>query len=112
MAVGCGRVVGGDGPFGIGTRVSVVNEGGGREVALSASLTSNIAYCVAMHRYVDGLVEGYERLTRQEATEARAEIGKDVHIFSTRAVEGVRIGPRAVVDGASALRRGSRLALG
>ncbi len=107
VAIGCGRIVGGDGPFGIGARVSVVNEGGGREVSLSASLTSNIAYCVAMHRYVSGLVEGYERLTRQEAADARAEIGKDVHIFSTRAVEGVRIGTRAVVDGASALRRGT-----
>ena len=109
VAVDCGRIVGGDGNFGIGARVSVVNEGGGREVALSSSLTSNIAYCVAMHRYVGGLVEGYEKLVRAEAEGLRAQIDKDVHIFSTKTVEGVRIGRRAIVDGASVLRRGTIL---
>ncbi len=107
VAVDCGRIVAGDGNFGIGTRVCVVNEGGGREVALSASLTSNVAYCVAMHRYEPGLVEGYERLVRAEAADLTAQIAKDVHIFSTRLIENVRIGRRAVVDGASSLRHGS-----
>ncbi len=109
VAMNCGRIVGGEGAFGVGTPVAVVNEGGGREVPLSASLNSNIAYCVAMHRYIPGLVEGYEALVRREAEGLVAEIGKDVHIFSTRVVEGVRIGRRAVIDGASALRNGTIL---
>lgn len=109
VAVNCGRIVAGEGSFGIGSRVSVVNEGGGREVALSASLTSNIAYIVAMHRYIPGLVEGYERLVRAEAEALKPQIAKDVHIFSTRLVENVRIGRRAIIDGASALRHGTIL---
>lgn len=109
VCVGCGRIVGGEGPFGIGGRVSVVNEGGGREVALSASLTSNIAYMIACHRYVPGLADGYEALVRREAEGLRAEIGKDVHIYGARVIESVRIGRRAVIDGAADLRRGTIL---
>ena len=109
VAINCGRIVAGEGSFGVGTRVNVVNEGGGREVALSSSLTSNIAYLIAMHRYVPGLVDGYERLVRKEAEGLTAQIAKDVHIFSTRLIENVRIGRRAIVDGASALRHGTIL---
>lgn len=109
VCVGCGRIVGGDGPFGIGERVAVINEGGGREVAMSACLTSNIAYMIANHRYVPGLAEGYEKLVRREAEGLRAEIGKDVHIYATRIVESVRIGQRAVIDGAASLRNGTIL---
>lgn len=109
VCIGCGRVTGGEGPFGIGDRVAVINEGGGREVPMSASLTSNIAYMVANHRYVAGLAEGYERLVRREAEGLKAEIGKDVHIYGTRVIEGVRIGRRAVIDGAASLRRGTIL---
>lgn len=111
VCVGCGMIVGGEGPFGIGERVSVINEGGGREVAMSASLTSNIAYMVACHRYVGGLAEGYERLVRREAEGLRAEMGKDVHIYGTRSIESVRIGQRAVIDGAASLRHGTILSV-
>lgn len=109
VCVGCGQIIGGEGPFGIGERVSVVNEGGGREVAMSAHLTSNIAYMVACHRYVSGLVDGYEDLVRREAGGLSAEIDKDVHIYGTRNIESVRIGRRAVIDGASSLRHGTIL---
>ena len=111
VCVGCGRVTGGEGPFGIGERVAVINEGGGREVAMSARLTSNIAYMVACHRYIPGLVEGYEKMVRQEAEGLKAEIGKDVHIYNTRCIESVRIGQRAVIDGASVLRHGTILSV-
>ncbi len=107
--IGCGQIIGGEGPFGIGERVTVINEGGGREVAMSAHLTSNIAYMVAVHRYVPGLVAGYERLARQEADQLRAEMGKDVHIYGTRSIESVRIGRRAVIDGAARLSHGTIL---
>lgn len=111
VAMSCGRIVGGRGKhsFGVGTRVSVVNEGGGREVALSASLTSNIAYCVAMHRYVEGLAEGYERLVESERQAARAEIGDDVTICGTVSIEGVRMASETVVDGAQRLTNGTIL---
>ncbi len=109
VCIGCGIIEGGEGPFGIGERVAVVNEGGGREVAMSARLTSNIAYMIACHRYEAGLVEGYEKLVRKEAESLTAEIGKDVHMYGVRTIESVRIGQRAVIDGATALSHGTIL---
>lgn len=109
VCIDCGRIIGGEGPFGIGERVSVINEGGGREVLMSSRLTSNIAYMIACHRYVPGLVAGYEKLVREEASALKAEMGKDVHIYGTRCIEGVRIGQRTVIDGAARLSHGTIL---
>ena len=110
VAMRCGRITGqtdGGGHFGIGEQVSVVNEGGGREVLLSAHLNSNIAWCLAMHRYVPGLVRGYERLVAKEMEGLEAEIGDDVSILGTHTIGGVRIGSGTTIDGAVELSNGT-----
>ncbi len=109
VCVGTGRIIAGKGSCGIGRKVDVVNEGGGRSVALSTSLTSNIAYMISMHAYRPGLVEGYNRLVEKERLETKHAFASNVKIYGVGLIKDVAIGDYAVLDGVSALRSGNIL---
>ena len=97
--------------YGIGVRVGVVNEAGGREVALSRHLSSNIAYIVAMHSYKRGLREAYERLVEKEAQTAEALMGRRVSIYGVKTIDHVQIGGYTTIEGADVLRNGTILSV-
>ena len=110
--IDCGSVVADtDSTFGIGHEVSVVNEVGGREVRLSADLTNNIAYIVAMHRYNQQMIQGYNRLVDTEATliRGKAEIADGATLIGCQTIRNVRIGQSARLDGCSLLENGTIL---
>lgn len=100
-----------DATFGIGHEVSVINEAGGREVKLSADLTSNIAYIVATHRYKPLMVNAYDRLVDTEARliRGKAEIADGVTIVGCQTIRNVRIGHSARIEGCSLLENGTIL---
>lgn len=110
--IDCGSIVANDeATFGIGHEVSVVNEAGGREVKLSADLTSNIAYIVAMHRYNPEMVSAYNKIVNLEAKriKGRAEIADGVSIIGCQTITNVRIANSAQLNGCSCLENGTIL---
>ena len=110
VAMSCQRIVAtGSSSFGIGTHVAVVLESGGREVPLSASLSSNIAHVVALHCYKPRLVSAFDDIVAREAALARPVIGDNVSIVGCGMIKDVRIGSYAIIRGASKLKNGTIL---
>ena len=102
--------VDGECSFGNGVEVSVLNETGGREVRIHERLSAQAAYILAMYRHRPALIAALNKLTdrfTQEHTSRIGTIGEDVVIRNTRYINGVRVGDRAVVSGASRLRNGT-----
>ncbi|MCQ2203101.1 MAG: DUF4954 family protein [Bacteroidales bacterium] len=108
--IDCGTIAAdGDSTFGIGHEVAVVNEAGGREVKLSADLTNNIAYIVAMHRYNQLMVAGYNRLVEMEAraVKGKATISEGATIIGCQTIRNVNVGRGARLEGCSLLENGT-----
>ncbi|MBQ3917391.1 MAG: DUF4954 family protein, partial [Bacteroidales bacterium] len=61
--------------FGNGVEVSVLNETGGREVAISDKLSAHTAYVMAMYRHRSTLHDRLEEITRNYADKHASEIG-------------------------------------
>lgn len=102
--------VDGECSFGNGVQVSVLNETGGREVKIFQRLSAQLAYVLAMYRHrpelishLNAMIDDFSR--RQSSTVGR--IGKNVTIRNTRYINGVCVGDRAVISGASRLRNGT-----
>ena len=100
----------GESSFGNGTEVSVLNETGGREVAMVERLSAHLAYIMALYRHrpllSDRLRAITDRFTR-EHTSKTGTIGSDVTIRNTGSITDVRIGDCAVISGAGRLRNGT-----
>lgn len=100
----------GNSTFGNGTRVSVLNEVGGREVPIYERLSAQIAYLVAMYRHEPELVG---RLTAmidewsEQHRQPRGRCGRNCRVVNSGTITDVNIGDYAVVDGASKLTNGS-----
>ncbi len=108
--VNCGTVTAkSDATFGIATRVAVVNEGGGREVAICPGLSSNVAYLMAFRRDKERLVSALQKLvdTEAEAVRGKAVIGCNARVVNTATIEDVRVGDFATIEGAGSLRNGT-----
>ncbi|MDY3782990.1 MAG: DUF4954 family protein [Candidatus Cryptobacteroides sp.] len=100
----------GETSFGNGTRVSVLNETGGREVAIHDYLSSHEAYITALYRHdpklisaIGKLVEGYV----ESVTASFGIVGCDVEIMDAMHIVNVKIGDNAKIKGTSRLRNGT-----
>ncbi|MBQ1857116.1 MAG: DUF4954 family protein, partial [Bacteroidales bacterium] len=96
--------------FGNGVEVSVLNETGGREVAISDKLSAHTAYVMAMYRHRSTLHDRLEEITRNYADKHASEIGtigNDVTIRNCGSIIGVRIGDCARLEGVRKLSNGS-----
>ncbi len=100
----------GESSFGNGTPVSVLNETGGREVAMVDCLSAHLAYIMALYRHRPVLSERLkaitDRYTREHVSD-RGTIGSDVTIRNTGSITDVCIGDHAVISGAGRLHRGT-----
>ncbi len=96
--------------FGNGVGVAAINECAGRTVRMTADLSAQIAYLMAVYRHRPQLIATLERMTEAYA-EAHAsemgEVGRDCRIVGARFIREVRIGDNVTVDGASALENGT-----
>ena len=100
----------GETTFGNGTRVSVLNETGGRDVIIYNHLSSHLAYILAMYRNDNNLITRLEKMITDYADtmkSSRGYIGNNVNISNTRIIENVKIGNGAIICGASRLENGS-----
>ena len=100
----------GETSFGNGTKVSVLNETGGREVAIHEHLSSHEAYITALYRHDQKLIESLNDLVSKYVESSKSSfgvIGKDVEILDAMHIVNVKIGDSARIKGASRLRNGS-----
>lgn len=96
--------------FGIGVKVSAVNEAGGREIPLSVNLTAQTAYVTAMYRHRTRTIAKIEEMTSAEARAAagrRAAIGRGATVVNTISVKNVDVGEYAAINGAVTLADGT-----
>ena len=100
----------GETSFGNGNKVSVLNETGGREVAIHEHLSSHEAYITALYRHDQKLIESLNDLVSKYVESSKSSfgvIGKDVEILDAMHIVNVKIGDNARIKGASRLRNGS-----
>ncbi|MDE6366754.1 MAG: DUF4954 family protein, partial [Muribaculaceae bacterium] len=98
-----------DSTFGIGTEVSVLNETGGREVAIYERLSAHTAYLMAMYRNrslmvakIVGLIKSHSEQLRGR----RGQIGAGTHIANSGEILNIMIGDGTRIDGAARLNNG------
>ena len=96
--------------FGNGVEVSVLNETGGREVAITDKLSAHIAYVMALYRHRPVLTARLKEITdfyaRKHASD-RGTIGHHVTILNTGSIKNVRIGDWCRISGTGRLYNGS-----
>ena len=100
----------GETSFGNGTKVSVLNETGGREVAIHEHLSSHEAYITALYRHDQKLIDSINELVSKYVESSKSTfgvIGKNVEILDVMHIVNVKIGDSAKIKGASRLRNGS-----
>ena len=96
--------------FGNGVEVSVLNETGGREVAITDNLSAHTAYIMAMYRHRGNLHGKISELARKYADSKRSSIGRigrNVSICNCGAITDVEVGDCAEINGAMRLHDGS-----
>ena len=102
--------VDGTSAFGNGVEVSVLNETGGREVAINNKLSAHIAYIMALYRHRPVLTARLKEITdfyaRKHASD-RGAIGCHVTILNTGSIKNVRIGDYCRISGTGRLYNGS-----
>jgi len=96
--------------FGNGVRVAVLNEAGGREIAIYNELSAHTAYLLVFYRHrpllidkVLGMIDDYAR----ERTSNMGNVMEGAHLSNCRAIINVNIGPWASVEGIHRLNNGT-----
>lgn len=96
--------------FGNGVRVPVMNEGGGREVAIYDNLSSHLAYILTLYRHDTALIRNIEKMIDDYAESRRSNVGcieSNVRIFNCGTIKNTFIGEMTSLGGVSKLSNGS-----
>lgn len=99
-----------DSTYGVGTRVSVLNETGGRDVPIYPRLSAQVAYLIAMYRRHSEMVDSLCAMVDREAESLRGTpgiVGYGTRIINTGTIENVSMGPCTHIDGATRLSNGT-----
>jgi hypothetical protein len=96
---------------GNGVKLEVVNEGGGRDLALINRLTAQTAYLQAMVRHNRPFVEKLAALIREQVKDNSSgmSIGSHARIEHGGAIKNVTVGPYAHIHGSQFLENGTIL---
>ncbi len=100
----------GETSFGNGTKIKVLNEGGGREVVIFDRLSSQIAYLLTVYRHDKKLIKKLTDLIEIYILEKKATRGviqKSARVSHCQQIKNVLIGRKAVVSGAMLLKEGT-----
>jgi len=103
-------LVEGESSFGNNVQVSVLNETGGREVAIYDNLSASFAYIMTLYRHrpilikrMQSMISSYsERITSTEGV-----LGEGVKIINTGTIRNVRIRSYATIENTTRLENGS-----
>ncbi|MBK7630868.1 MAG: DUF4954 family protein [Ignavibacteriales bacterium] len=96
--------------FGNGIKISVVNEGGGRELMIYDKLTSQIAYLMVTCRHNSILIGKLEEIIKHYSDSRKSLIGRVGHGSSIKhsgILENVWIGDSAKIEGVTSLTEGT-----
>lgn len=88
--------------FGVGVGVNVLQETGGREVAIYEGMSAQAAYLSAMYRHRPDLTEKFRNIADSRArlvASDRGTIGAGTRIENVGIIKNVRIGDSATVQG-------------
>lgn len=100
----------GETSFGNGKTIEVLNEGGGRELPVTARTSAQIAYLHVLYRDRQALVDGLDKIAAAYASSVkknRAPIGNGAQIYNCREIVNVAIGEAALINGAQSLTEGT-----
>jgi len=107
----CGKIyTEGISSFGNGTKVSVLNETGGRSVTIWDSLSAHQAYIIALYRHRKRAIMKIEELVDKYSlshSSGIGTIGYNSKIFNCNKIRNVKTGPFSRIEGAMTLNDGS-----
>lgn len=96
--------------FGNGVRVAVLNETGGREIAMYNELSAHTAYLMAFYRHRPELISRLMHMVDayvEKILSDRGTIGTGAHMVNCRTILNVNIGACAEIEGVYRLTNGS-----
>lgn len=96
--------------FGNGTKVSLLNETGGRAITICNKLSSQLAYILTLYRHRDNTIQQINHIIEQYTLTLQSSqgyIGKNVSITSCGTIKNVHIGNNAIINSAHELENGS-----
>lgn len=96
--------------FGNGIRVSVLNETGGRSIAICNKLSSQLAYIMTLYRHRADTIKRIDQLIQDYTNKISSDygfIGKQVRIASCGNIKNIHIGDYAQLESANELENGS-----
>ncbi len=100
----------GETAFGNGHRINVLNEGGGRELKMTAKTSAQTAYLTVLYRHRPGLISALHRLADTVAgtcTDTQVSIGANCRLQNCPSIINVRVGDYAKIDGPLRLKNGT-----
>lgn len=96
--------------FGNGIRVSVLNETGGRSIAICNKLSSQLAYIMTLYRHRAATIQRIDQIIQtysEQVTSNYGFIGKQVRIASCGNIKNIYIGDCAQLESVHDLENGS-----
>jgi len=99
-----------DATFGNGSEIEVLNEGGGRELKLTALTSAQIAYLTVFYRHDEALIEALNKLADAYTEQIRSDtafIGAHARIQHCGKITDVQVGPYASLNGVQSLVNGT-----
>lgn len=100
----------GETSFGNGTEIDVLNEGGGRELTLFDTLSSQIAYMLVNYRYDETFITNLKEIINQYTVSKKSQIGvigEKTLILNCGTIKNVAIGSHAVIEDTRRLEEGT-----
>ena len=100
----------GESSFGNGVEVAVINEMGGREIPIYDHLSAQVAYIIALYRHDQKLIDNLKKMIKQYVDSVTSNMGliaAGAQIINCGTLKNIKVGPYAVLDGASRLQNGS-----
>ena len=100
----------GETSFGNGHSIEVLNEGGGRELKITAMTSANTAYLSTMYRHDADLIAALDKIADDYADSVRSDratIGEGAKLFHCQNIVNVNVGQGAVLRGIQNLKEGT-----
>ncbi len=100
----------GESSFGNGTEVAVVNEAGGREIAIYDHLSAHTAYMIAFYRHRPVVIEKLQKMIADYTASVSGSmgvVGRGARLINCRIIKNIKVGPASVIEGVSRLENGS-----
>ncbi|MEN8156053.1 MAG: DUF4954 family protein [Bacteroidota bacterium] len=102
--------VSGQATFGNGVEISVLNEGGGREVVMFDKLNAQLAYMLVIYRHEPSMIDAINRMIRaycNSRTSGTGSVGRGSVVRNAGTLSNVVIGEDATIRGVTLLENGT-----